>query len=206
MTIRTRSAAPLRGLTMIEMLIVITIVAVVSAIAYSVCARTVEKAKWVADIGKMRTINSAIKARATENNGIAYTKQETGNSVYRQWDDPMSLCQILSDYMDANTGWLSPIATVRHKKYKNSYAWSQAAKISFDLNNPEKSYRIHQLESESNVLTLFNNFGYTLPSGFNRAEVNKVGPSQASKSFHEKPWNNKKEVNYFYLDGHVKTH
>lgn len=190
-----------RGLTLLEILIVMVIVAVVAAIAFTVGSRTIEKAKWVSDVSKMRLINNSILARATENNDIAYTKEETGNSVYREWEDPMSLCQILREYMEANGGWLSPSASARHKKFKNSYAWSQAAVISYD---PVKNIRLSS-ENPRSVLTIWNNFGYTLPSGFNRPEANKVGPTQAPKNFHQKPWNYKKEANYFYLDGHVET-
>lgn len=194
-----------RGFTLVEILVVLVIIAVLAGVGFKMGASAIEKARWVSDVGKMRIINSAIIARAVENNGIAYTKQETGNSVYREWKDPMSLCQVLSEYVNGEDAWLSPSASARHKKYKNSYAWSQAPKISFNQENPEKSYRYGDIEDTSNVLTIWNNFCYTLPSGFNRPESNRVGPKPAAKNFHYKPWNGKSQANWFYLDGHVRT-
>lgn len=193
------------GFTLTEVIVVISIIAVLALIGFRAGSRTIEKARWVVDIGKMRGINSAMIARSMENNGIAYTKQETGNSVYREWKDPMSLCQVLKDHLPGEDAWLCPTSTSRHKVYKNSYAWSQSPKISYDLDNPEKSFRTSQIDDPSTVLTLWNNFGYTLPSGFNRPESNTVGPKQAPKNFHFRPWNGKTAVNWFYLDGHVKT-
>jgi prepilin-type N-terminal cleavage/methylation domain-containing protein len=203
-THRSRSASP-SGFTLPEILVVFVIIAVLCAIGFQTSTRSIEKARWVVDLGKMRGINSAMVSRAVENNDIAYTKQETGNSVYREWKDPMSLCQVLQDYITGEDAWLSPSANSRHKTYKNSYAWSQGSKISFDLQNPEKSYRMSQVENPAGVLTLWNNFGYTLPSGFNRPESNSVGPKQAPKNYHYRPWNGKSAVNWFYLDGHAKT-
>lgn len=193
------------GFTLTEILVVLAIVAFLGVIGFLTASRSLEKARWVVDLGKMRSINNAMLARAVENHDIAYTKQETGNSVYREWKDPMSLCQVLGDYVAGRDAWLSPSANSRHKKYANSYAWSQGSKISYDLENPEKSYRTGQVEDPSSVLTLWNNFGYTLPSGFNRPESNSVGPKQASKNYHHRPWNGKTAVNWFYLDGHVRT-
>lgn len=193
------------GFTMPEILVTISIVAVLIAIGFQLGKRTISKARQAVDLGVMRTINNAILARTVENNDIAYTKQETGNSVYRQWDDPLSLCQVLKDHLPPEGSWLSPAATDRHKKYKNSYAWSQSKKISFDLNSPETSYRVSEIENPGNVLTIWNNFGYTLPSGFNRPESNSVGPKQASKNYHYRPWDNETTVHWFYLDGHVAT-
>jgi prepilin-type N-terminal cleavage/methylation domain-containing protein/prepilin-type processing-associated H-X9-DG protein len=193
------------GFTLMEILVTLSVIVILSLIAFQFGSRSIEKARWVVDLGMMRSINSAMVARATENNDIAYTKQETGNSVYREWKDPMSLCQILKEYLPGESSWLSPSANSRHKTYKNSYAWSQGSKISFDLEKPEKSYRMSQVENPGSVLTLWNNFSYTLPSGFNRAESNTVGPKQASKNFHHRPWNRSSAVNWLYLDGHART-
>lgn len=193
------------GFSMPEILVVIAIIAVISFIGFQMASRSIDKAKQVVDIGMMRTINNALLARAGENNDIAYTKQETGNSVYREWKDPMSLCQVLNDYVSGEQAWVGPGSIDRHKKYKNSYAWSQSSKISYDLDNPEKSYRVSQVDNPHNVLTIWNNFGYTLPSGFNRPESNTVGPKQASKNYHYRPWDNKTAVHWYYLDGHVAT-
>lgn len=193
------------GYTLVEIVIVLSVFLILATLIFQMASRAIEKARHAVDIGKMRTINSAIIARALENNGIAYTKQETGNSVYREWDDPMSLCQILSGYLAGEEAWLSPCSTSRHRKYKNSYAWSQASKISYDLNFPEKSYRFNQVENPASVITIWNNFCYTLPSGYNRPESNSVGPKPSSKNFHYRPWHRGTAVNWFYLDGHVET-
>lgn len=187
------------------MLVVFSVLAVLAVVIYQMGSRAIERARHAVDIGKMRAINSAIIARALENNGIAYTKQETGNSVYREWRDPMSLCQILNNYISGEDAWISPSSTSRHRKYKNSYAWSQGSKISFDLDNPTKSYRFDQVTKPQSVITLWNNFGYTLPSGYNRPESNTLGPKLASKNFHYRPWNRGTAINWFYLDGHVET-
>lgn len=194
-----------RGLTLTEILVVLAVVAVLVIIGLSLGSRAIERTKHTADIMKMRQINSSILARATENNGIAYTKQETGNSVYRQWDDPMSLCQVLKDYISEDA-WVGPGAIARHKKYKNSYAWSQAAKISYDSENPGKGYHIDQIDNPGNVVTIWNNFCYTLPSGFNRPESNSVGPKAVTNKAQQfRPWKRKTASNWFYLDGHVET-
>lgn len=193
------------GFTLGETLTIILILSALAILIFQMASRSIERAHHAVDILKMRHIHSAIVARAMENNGIAYTKQETGNSVYRQWDDPMSLCQILSGFLSGEEAWMSPSANSRHRKYRNSYAWSQARKISFDLENPEKSQRTTQIDNPATVLTVWNNFCYTLPSGFNRSETNSVGPKPAAANFHHRPWNRRTAVNWFYLDGHVET-
>ncbi|MCB1133143.1 MAG: type II secretion system protein, partial [Verrucomicrobiae bacterium] len=115
------------GFTLVELLVAIAVIAVLATITFLLGSRMIERANHVVDIGKMRNINSGILARACENNGIAYSRKEVGNSSYRAWDDSLSLCKVLEEYLPGEDAWLSPVSTGFQERNKNSYAWSRAA-------------------------------------------------------------------------------
>lgn len=185
------------GFTLTEVLVVIAIIAVVALMAFHFASRALERAKFAVDLGQMRQIGSAIIARSVENNDRCYSKDEIGNSMYREWKDPLSLCQVLDEYLPGETSWIGPAANKRQKTYQNSYAWSVAANLT--------TKNISQISNSNNTILLWNNFGYTLPSVYNVPEGPTAGPRQASKQYHYRPWNGGKKVNWFYLDGHVET-
>jgi prepilin-type N-terminal cleavage/methylation domain-containing protein len=187
----------MRGFTLTEVLVIVVIIAVIALFAIHFASRSIERAKFAVDIGKMREIGCAMISRSVENNDRCYSKDEIGNSMYREWKDPLSLCQVLKDYLPGETTWIGPAATKRHKTYKNSYAWS----VSPNLTNKNLS----QIESPRNTILLWNNFGYTLPSVYNVPEGMTAGPRQAPKQYHYRPWNGRTAANWYYLDGHLET-
>jgi prepilin-type N-terminal cleavage/methylation domain-containing protein/prepilin-type processing-associated H-X9-DG protein len=197
---RTPQVSPCRpaGFTLTETLVVIAVIAALALVAFQLGSRIVEKANLVVDISKMRYINSSIIARAQENNGLAYSKNEVGNSSYRAWDDPLSLCQVLDEYLPGEDAWLSPVTSKFQQQNKNSYAWSRAPNVT------EK--RISAVDNPHNTVTLWTSYCYTLPSVYNVPDGGASGgPRTAPKQYWSKPWNRGTAVNWFYLDGHVET-
>ncbi len=185
-----------RGFTLMEMLITIAIIAAVATIATVGAANIREKAKKAVDIAKLRELGHSVLARGMANNGTLYTKAEVGASLYRQWDDPLSLCQILDreDFLGAENTWIGPLANERHLKYKNSYIWSV---------NDKMTVNFTMVEEPEKKMILMNNYPYTLPSVKNVPETGSNGPRPASAQYRRFPWNGGTKYHAFMLDGHV---
>ena len=195
-----------RGFTLVEILIVIAILAVLGAVAISSAARSIDRARCLVDANNLRAIHGAVVSRAVENNDIAYTKAEIGGAAgYRQWDDPLSLCQVLKDYLSAEDAWLSPKSTQQQKRYKNSYVWSVNSNIAYSdttlatEDNPAPG-KFSLLKKP--VLLAFNSYCYTLPAGVNRYQSSAL--STAPRNYWFRPWNGGKSINRIYTDGHVE--
>ncbi len=186
-----------RDRTLVEVLVVISIIAVLATFVFIFARRSIEKAKHAVDMEKMRQIGNAMVARSVENNNRCYSKDDVGNSMYREWKDPLSLCQVLCEYLPGEDAWISPAANKRQKNLKNSYAWTVSTNIT--------GKALSQIENPQNNILLWNNFGYTLPSVYNVPEGTTAGPRQAPKQYHHRPWNGGKAANWYYLDGHVET-
>jgi prepilin-type N-terminal cleavage/methylation domain-containing protein len=185
------------GFTLTELLVLLVIVAVLALLIFQASSQMIERAKHAVDITRMRQIGQAVTARAFDNNGRAYTKDEIGNSMYREWRDPLSLCQVLEDFLPGRDSWISPAATTRQHKFGNSYAWS----VSLNLT----SKTLSQIDTPRNTLILWNNFGYTLPSVHGVPEGSTAGPRQAPRQYHYRPWKRGRAVNWYYLDGRIET-
>jgi prepilin-type N-terminal cleavage/methylation domain-containing protein len=186
-----------RGFTLAEILVALVIFAVLALIIIQISSHTINRAKHAVDITRIRHIGSAVIARAVENNGRAYNKDEIGNSMYREWRDPLSLCQVLDEFLPGEEAWLSPAANKRHRKYGNSYAWSVSQNLT--------TKTLSQIEKPQNTIVLWNNFGYTLPSVYGVPEGGTAGPRQAPRQYHYRPWNRGRSVNWYYLDGRIET-
>jgi prepilin-type processing-associated H-X9-DG protein len=170
---------------------------VIALVIFQMANRSVQRAKHAVDISKMRQIGSAMIARSVENNDRCYSKEEIGNSMYREWKDPLSLCQVLKDYLPGEEAWISPAANKRQKRYSNSYAWSVSPNLT--------GKTLSQIASPRNTILLWNNFAYTLPSVHAVPEGSTAGPRQAPRAYHHRPWNGGRDVNWYFLDGHVET-
>lgn len=186
-----------KGFTLTEVLVAVAIIAVIAIIGFGLASRSIERAKFAVDVSKMREIGSSMIARSVENNDRCYSKDEIGNSMYREWKDPLSLCQVIKDFLPGEGAWIGPAANKRQKIYKNSYAWSVSPNLT--------TKNLSQIESPRNTILLWNNFGYTLPSVYNVPEGSTAGPRQAAKQYHHRPWNRGSAVNWYYLDGHLET-
>lgn len=185
------------GFSLVEILVVLGIASVLVVVTCLMTAQAKEKARWLTCMGKMRQIGSAMIARGMENNDQMYTKEDLGNSNYREWRDPLSLCQLLKDYLPDENVWISPGANKRLKPYKNSYAWSLSTNI--------VGKRMSAVDNPQNTSLLWNNYCYTVPSVYNVSEGTSVGPKPAGKSFYSYPWNRRKAANWIYMDLHVAT-
>ncbi|RYD36073.1 MAG: type II secretion system protein [Verrucomicrobiaceae bacterium] len=190
----SKRVKPAKGFTLMELLVVLVIIACLATIVSYASIRMREKARKVADIVKLRELGMCLLSRSAGRNGSMYHPDEVGKSLYRQWDDPLSLCQILDreGFLSADGPWIGPAANERQRKYKNSYAWSI---------NPNMNAVTTTSEPETKMV-LFNCYPYTLPSVKNVIE-SPSGPRKASPQYQFKPWNNGKNYHVFYMDGHV---
>lgn len=191
---RTSRIHPARAFTLVELLVTFCIVTVLACVVFHLSSMLKEKTRRVACMGQMRQIGSAIVARGMENNDRMYTTDEIGKSSYRAWKDPLSLCQVLEDFLPGQPVWVSPGAPKRALKYQNSYAWSRSTNVT------EK--RMSEL-SPGSVL-LWNNHTFILPSVHNVPEA-KGGPKNVSAQLYYYPWKRHSANNWLYLDLHVET-
>lgn len=191
-----RTPVQTRGFSLMEILIAIVIVAVLASIISVGAARMRDRARQAVDITKMREIGHSLFARAMARNGVMYLPEEVGFSLYRQWKDPLSLCQILEreDYLSGEDAWIGPGANERHVKYKNSYCWAINPAITAELNTAEKP---------QTKMLFWNNYPYTLPSVVNVPESPK-GPRPANAQYYYKPWVGQTKYHGFFLDGHIE--
>jgi prepilin-type N-terminal cleavage/methylation domain-containing protein len=179
----TNTSTVARGFTLSELLIATVVLLALAALIFQLGASFREKSRKVVCIGKMRQIGSAIAGRAMENNDIPYTKDEIGNSFYREWRDPLSLCQVLREYLDGHQVWMSPGAPKRLAKYKNTYCWS----VSTRLTSREDGGGYSKLKPGDSIL--WNNFNLTIPSIYNVPEPsNKAGPRNPGARYRIIPW------------------
>ena len=185
------------GFTLVEILSVGAILMILVLVALMAIPKAVERARCVRCGGQMRQLGASMILRAQENHGRFYTKDEIGNSSYREYSDPLSLCQVLADYVTDKQLWMSPGAPARLKQYENSYAWSRAKNVT------ETS--LGAIEKASNTILLWNNHTYTLPSIRNVPEGSTGGPRNANSAYYFFPWRNGKALNYLYADGHIET-
>ena len=168
---------------MVELLVVTSVTLILGSIIFTVGARFREKTRKVVCIGKMRQIGSAVAARAMENNDIPYTKDEVGNSFYREWRDPLSLCQVLGGYLSGHEVWMSPGAPERLTEFQNTYCWS----VSNRITSRESNGGFSKLRPGDSIL--WNNFNLTIPSVFNVPEPsNRAGPRNPGARYRIIPW------------------
>lgn len=184
--------------TLIELLVAITIIAVLVTIAISGYKAIQMKALCLKDMAQMRKIGHAIMARAGENNGYFYSREEIGNSSYRAYRDRYSLCQVIDPWLQDPSVWMSPRPHPKLEKYGNSYAWSRSTDVTQKPLGNQKNL--------GNVLLLWNAHTYTIPSVLNVPESSSNGgPRNAPKQYYFYPWKNGKAINWLYADGHVET-
>jgi prepilin-type N-terminal cleavage/methylation domain-containing protein len=179
----SRSRISCRGFTLVELLITISITLVLVTVTFILGGKFREKTRKVVCMGKMRQIGSAVAARAMDRNDIPYTKQEIGNSFYREWRDPLSLCQVLDEYLSGHEVWMSPGAPSRLAPFKNTYCWS----VSTRLTDKDKDGGFSKLNPGDSIL--WNNFNLTIPSVYNVPEPdNKAGPRNPGARYRIIPW------------------
>lgn len=184
------------GFTLVELLVVLAITTVLVTVTFLMLARVREKARKIGCMQNMLQIGSAMIARGMENNGRIYTMEEIGNSSFREWRDPLSLCQILKEHVSGEAVWWSPGANKRLRPVKNSYAWSYNANVA--------GKPMHMVEKPGSTALLWNSYCYISPSVFNVPEANK-GPSPVSKKMYAYPWNRATKAHWIFMDLHIET-
>jgi prepilin-type N-terminal cleavage/methylation domain-containing protein/prepilin-type processing-associated H-X9-DG protein len=188
---------PARGFTLVELLVGVALVAVLATFAVMGFARILERARCVRCMGQMRQIGVALASRAQDSNGRFYSREDIGNSSYRAWGDPLSLCQVLEPFLNSKDVWMSPGAPKRLHRHENSYAWSRANVIT---EQPQMS-----IANPSRTVLLWNNHTFTLPSVNGVPEGSTGGPRNASRAYYHFPWQGGSALNWLYVDGHVET-
>jgi prepilin-type N-terminal cleavage/methylation domain-containing protein len=194
MPLQRRSA---RAFTLIELLFALVIIGILASLGFGLFGIIQTKAHHIKDVAQLKEIGVALISRSQDNNGFFYTKNEIGNSSYRAYDDPMSLCQILLPYLDSPETWISPRDHPRTYRFKNSYAWSRANNVT------KKSTAANP--SLGNTILLWNNATFTEVTPKGRVAGGNGGPANASKEYHVKPWKGGTAQNWLYADGRVMT-
>lgn len=187
-----------KAFTLVELLVTIVILAILATIGFSGYNAIKLKALCVKDIAQMRKIGNGVLARAAENNGYFYTREEIGNSSFRAYEDRFSLCQVIDPWLEDEQVWMSPRPNPKLVRYGNTYAWSRAPDVT------QKSLGMQK--NLGKLLLIWNAHTFTIPSVRNVAETaSNGGPRNASKQYYYYPWKNGTAINWLYADGHVET-
>jgi prepilin-type N-terminal cleavage/methylation domain-containing protein len=104
-----RLARDERGLTLVELMVVVTIIAIIAAISMAVYQDIVKKSKLAADQGVVSSLRSAVAIYYGKNNGIFPGSRGAVNSLVQP--APVFQCTVLPVY-DATNGKLTFTATL----------------------------------------------------------------------------------------------
>lgn len=193
-----------QGFSLVELSIAVVAASVLGFVGFSWYQSAIDDAMCTKDVVQLRQIGTAVIARANDNAGYLYSKEEIGNSSYRVYNDKLSLCQILLPYLNSKSVWTSPRPHPRTVAYGNSYAWTRNETI---LSTPMHAINsISNTRRLSNTLILWNNHSFITPSPMNYPDPSpNGGPSNASAANQKKPWKRGTAQNWLYLDGHIET-
>ena len=184
--------------TLIELMVVMAIIAIVSAMLLPVYKSAKDAANRTRCISNLHQIGYVYRYYADDNDGKLPTNDMLGRSSYRIITDPMSLPAHFSMYCPTNEVWLCPVGRKSIASNGVSYAWSRAQSV---VGTNNGSAAIHKA---STTFVVWDNYCYTLPSVFNVSELSS-GPTVVSSVLFYFPHNNRRRVNWLYLDGHVEN-
>jgi prepilin-type N-terminal cleavage/methylation domain-containing protein/prepilin-type processing-associated H-X9-DG protein len=184
-----------RGFTLIELLAAVAIASVLIGLSSIAYKRFIDQAQQVKCVGNLRVIVGGSLLWLGENNGMQWSKEQVGNSVYRMVDDPLGVPYLLRDYVSKNA-WLCPAGRTNLVKFGNSYYWTTRGADNKNLfQGAAELWR---------VMLFADNYDMTLPSMYNSPETGtgRLPPTTSTKAYH-RPHKNRTMVNWAFADGHV---
>jgi type II secretory pathway pseudopilin PulG len=187
----------LKAFTMVELLAAISVTVILASLVWTGYHRAVSQAHRAACVSNLRTIGVAIHCLAADRSGRLWTRDEIGNSSYRQADCRFGLPYILRDYLPNMKVWLCPAGRPNLKQFGNNYAWSRAANV---VDKP----MVNSQNTRTTVL-LWDNHTFLLPSVKDVPEPISGGPRAANSIYRRWPHGMGTTLSWLYLDGHVET-
>ena len=185
------------GLTLVEILVVLTVVAILAAIAFPLVSSARDKAREASCQSNLKQIYAGYRLYAQDYNKKYPAKVEClGASSFRAADDPRSLVALLRPYTKGAPIWVCPSAQPEHKKIGVSYMWT-IAKYGTQGAAQENS----AAASASKALA-WDNYIYRAPTpveakGNPTSHLNKFNPLRY-------PHRDEQGLNWLYADGHIK--
>lgn len=183
-----------QAFSLVEILVTGGVVVALVTMLFPAIGRSIDRAHHAHCVSNLRTLAVGATSFATDRNGYFWTREEVGYSRYRSFEDPLSVCQLLTEYVPNKDVWWCKAGRPTLKKFKNNYAWAISAALdtsSMLVMNPRTT------------ILFWDNYSYTQPSIFNVRDGGVSGPPAASPAYRHLPHINRKECNQVYMDGHV---
>lgn len=188
--------AACRGFTPVELIVSVSALVILAALTSHCFILARDKTRAALCISNLRTIGNGILVRAVGNNGLAYSRDEIGNSSFRAIDDPLGLPELLRDQVPRRA-WTCPAGRPSLKPYQVSYAWSRSQEIT--------SRPITAIDHPSSTALLWDNHTMLQPSIHGVSEGPTGGPNQVRAEFRRYPHDRGRRIHWFYADGHIDS-
>ncbi|MGC3960049.1 MAG: prepilin-type N-terminal cleavage/methylation domain-containing protein [Verrucomicrobiota bacterium] len=185
------------GFTLIELLVVIAIIAILAALLLPVLAKAKDSAHRINCQSNLRQLGVVYHLYNEDYNSKLPTSEMLGKSNYRYSTDTNSLPYFFQSYCPTNRVWMCPAGRNVLTNGVN-YAWSRAQNVVGEAGSQSAFLKMSQ------TFVVWDNYCYTQPSVYNIPEFTS-GPPTASKVNWYFPHNNKKRINWLYLDGHTEN-
>ncbi len=185
------------GFTLVEIIVVITVVAILAAIAFPIISSARANARESSCQSNLKQIYAGYRLYAQDYDKKYPAKVEClGASSFRAANDPQSLVALLRPYIKNEQIWVCPSAPPEHEKLGVSYMWT-IAKYGTQGAAQEKPG-----VASANKALAWDNYIYRDPTpigetGNPTSHTNKFSPLRY-------PHRDGQGLNWLYADGHVK--
>lgn len=184
------------GFTLVEILVVITVLAILAAIAFPMLSSARDNARESSCQSNLKQIYVGYRLYAQDYNKKYPAKVEClGSSSFRAANDPQSLVALLRPYIKNEPIWVCPSGAQEHEKLGVSYMWTIAkyGTQGADLEKPA---------TRAPKALVWDNYIYREPTPVGT----KGNPISHSNKFSplRYPHRDGQGLNWLYADGHVK--
>jgi prepilin-type N-terminal cleavage/methylation domain-containing protein/prepilin-type processing-associated H-X9-DG protein len=188
----------LAAFTLIELLVVITILAILAALLLPALGRAKDAARRIECLSNLRQLGFVYHLYNDDHHERLPTTEMLGRSNYRMLTDPLSLPHYFQAYVPTNRLWMCPTGRKTLGSNGVNYAWSRAQNLVGEGGSTRA------FAAMSRTFVVWDNYAYALPSVYAVPEA-RGGPPVVTRALFYFPHNNKKRLNWLYLDGHVEN-